>query len=69
HCLVAFSAQTLPLVGEMPNLPGLVLFTGFTHPLVYVPPLAQKLAHHLTGGREPVIDHLAPLLNPLQTEK
>ncbi|MBE9204438.1 FAD-binding oxidoreductase [Synechocystis salina LEGE 06099] len=69
HCLVAFSAQTLPLVGEMPNLPGLVLFTGFTHPLVYVPPLAQKLAHHLTGGREPIIDHLAPLLNPPQTEK
>ncbi|AIE73457.1 MULTISPECIES: FAD-binding oxidoreductase [unclassified Synechocystis] len=69
HCLVAFSGKPLPLVGEIPHLSGLVLFTGFTHPLVYVPPLAQKLAQHLTIGREWVIDHLAAQLNSLQTEK
>lgn len=69
HCLVAFSGQTLPLAGEIPSLPGLVLFTGFTHPLVYVPPLANKLAKHLTNSVDPVIEQLAPLLSPLQPEK
>lgn len=69
HCLVAFSGQTLPLVGEMPSLPGLVLFTGFTHPLVYCLPLAQKLAQHLNGHGDAVIEQLAPLLSSMQPEK
>ncbi len=69
HCLVAFSAQTLPLVGEIPNLPGLVLFTGFTHPLVYCPPFAQKLAKHLNGTTDPIVEQLSPLLSSLQTKE
>lgn len=69
HCLVAFSGRSEPLVGEMPQLPGLWLFTGFTHPFVYVPPLARRLARHLTGQADPVIEALAPGLNSLQPEQ
>ncbi len=59
HCLVAYTDHPMPLVGELPALPGLVLFTGFTHPWVYVPPLAQRLASSLTGAIDPVITTLS----------
>ncbi|MFM1843909.1 MAG: hypothetical protein RLZZ490_2652 [Cyanobacteriota bacterium] len=56
HCLVAFTNHPLPLIGEIPSLPGLSLFTGFTHPLVYVPPLAERFARWLTGHADPIIE-------------
>jgi glycine/D-amino acid oxidase-like deaminating enzyme len=50
HCLVAFSGDGWPLVGEV--APGIQVFSGFSSPFVYVPPFAQRLADRLTGQVE-----------------
>lgn len=42
--LVAFSRDGLPFVGEMGLGSRLYLFTGFSSPFVYVPPMAQAFA-------------------------
>lgn len=42
--LVAFSRDGLPLVGELGPGSRLYLFTGFSSPFVYVPPMAQAFA-------------------------
>jgi glycine/D-amino acid oxidase-like deaminating enzyme len=44
HCLVAFSHNRLPVVGEIPNFTGIHVFSGFSNPLVFVPPLAKRFA-------------------------
>ncbi|MFB2892509.1 NAD(P)/FAD-dependent oxidoreductase [Aerosakkonemataceae cyanobacterium BLCC-F50] len=44
HCLVAFSHNRLPVVGEIPNFTGIHIFSGFSNPLVFVPPLAKRFA-------------------------
>jgi len=44
QCLVAFSRDGLPLVGEVDPGLGLYLFTGFSSPFVFVPPMAQVFA-------------------------
>ncbi len=41
---VAFSQDGLPLVGEVPNMENLLLFSGFSSPFVYVLPVAQRFA-------------------------
>ena len=68
HCLVAFTPNPLPLVGNIPSLPGLSLFTGFTHPLVYVPPLARRFARWLTGKTDPIITAIAEPLQALEAK-
>jgi glycine/D-amino acid oxidase-like deaminating enzyme len=50
HCLVAFSGDGWPLVGEV--APGIQVFSGFSSPFVYVPPFARRLADRLTGQVE-----------------
>ncbi|MDY7024358.1 MAG: FAD-binding oxidoreductase [Cyanobacteriota bacterium] len=61
HCLVAFTYDSLPLVGEVPGLTGLHIFSGFSNPLVFVPPLAQRFANHVTGQTEEIVEQLSPL--------
>jgi glycine/D-amino acid oxidase-like deaminating enzyme len=68
HCLVAFSHTALPLIGDIPSLPGLSLFTGFTHPLVYVPPLARRFAQWLTGTIDPILEAIAEPLQSLEAK-
>lgn len=48
HCLVSFTQDGLPLVGAVPTVDGLHLFSGFTGPFALVPPVAQHYAQHLT---------------------
>lgn len=61
RCLVAFSRDRLPLVGALPQTPGLFVFTGFSNPFAFVPPLADRLAQVLTqGGSDPIVDALTP---------
>ncbi len=60
NCLVAFSNDNLPLVGSLQDYENLHLFSGFTSPTVYVPPLAKKFATQATGNPDSVI----PLLSP-----
>lgn len=41
NCLVAFTNNSLPLVGAIPELVGVYIFSGFTSTLLFAPPLAQ----------------------------
>jgi glycine/D-amino acid oxidase-like deaminating enzyme len=60
HCLVAFSPDSLPLVGVLPNFSNVHLFSGFTTPFVFVPPLAKRFAESLLGKPDPLISQLSP---------
>lgn len=60
HCLVPFSADQLPLIGEVSACPGLHLFTGFSNPLAVVPVLARLFVEHLCGSSQTCMDHFLP---------
>lgn len=60
HCLIAFSSDLLPLVGEVPAIAGIHVFSGFSNPLVIVPPIARRFAADATGQKDPAIQQLSP---------
>ncbi|MFB2977458.1 hypothetical protein ACE1CM_14805 [Microseira sp. BLCC-F43] len=62
HCLVAFGYNRLPVVGKIPGFEGLYLFSGFTNPLVFVPPLAQRFANWAAGQEDLIIAQLSPIV-------
>lgn len=59
-CLVAFSCDRLPLIGAIPNIEGIHIFSGFSNPLVFVPPLAKRFANCAVGEKDPLIPKLSP---------
>jgi glycine/D-amino acid oxidase-like deaminating enzyme len=61
HCLVAFSDSSRPLVGKIQNLQGIHLFSGFTSPLAYAPPLARHFASWVIQGTDNAIDQFSPI--------
>jgi len=52
NCQVAFSGNKPFQVGTLPHLEGVSVFSGFTSPFVFVPPLARKFANFLTGNQQ-----------------
>ncbi|MEM1172453.1 MAG: FAD-binding oxidoreductase [Cyanobacteria bacterium P01_H01_bin.35] len=60
HCLVAYSADDLPLIGAIPNLEGIHIFSGFSSPFALVPPLAKRFANYLAGENDQIIQQLSP---------
>ncbi len=58
HCLVTFTQDGLPLLGALPHISGLHLFSGFTGPFALVPSVAQRYAQHLTGSPDPLIQQM-----------
>ena len=58
HCLVTFTQDGLPLLGPVPRVSGLHLFSGFTGPFALVPPVAQRYAQHLTNGVDKLIEQM-----------
>ena len=58
HCLVSFTQDGLPLVGTVPTVSGLHLFSGFTGPFALVPPVAQRYAQHLTQSPDKLIEQM-----------
>ncbi len=58
HCLVAFSPDSLPLVGLVTDR--IHIFSGFTSPFSYVPTLAQRFALALSGKPDSLIAQLSP---------
>lgn len=52
HTLVAFSGDGIPLIGSVPHIQGLHLFSGFGNPFALVPPLAQRYAQHITAANQ-----------------
>lgn len=60
HCLVAFSQDSLPLIGPIPDIKGIHLFSSFSSPLVLVPPLAQRFARNAVGFTDDLLPQLSP---------
>ncbi|MDZ8236945.1 FAD-binding oxidoreductase [Nostoc sp. ChiQUE01b] len=55
HCLVAFSNNQFPLIGTVPGFESIHVFSGFSNPLVIVPPLAERFAKFATGKEDTII--------------
>lgn len=60
HCLVSFSRDHLPLIGPIPDIGGIHVFSGFSNPLVIVPPLAEGFARCATGQHDEIVAQLSP---------
>lgn len=64
HCLVTFSKDNLPLIGIVPqNNPhhhNIHIFSGFSNPLVIIPPLARRFANYLAGNEDDIICQFSP---------
>lgn len=58
HCLVAFSNHSIAVIGKIENWSGIYVFSGFTSPLVFVPPLARHFSNWVTGTEDRIIDQL-----------
>jgi glycine/D-amino acid oxidase-like deaminating enzyme len=58
-CLVAFSCDRLPLIGTIPEFESVHLFSGFSNPLVIVPPLAKRFANFASGKKDEIIIQLS----------
>ncbi|EDX85630.1 FAD dependent oxidoreductase, putative [Synechococcus sp. PCC 7335] len=58
HCLVTFTQDNLPLLGSVPSIKGLHLFSGFTGPFALVPPVAQRYAQHLSESSDEIIEQM-----------
>jgi glycine/D-amino acid oxidase-like deaminating enzyme len=57
---VAFSSNRLAVVGPLSNIEGAYIFSGFTNPLVFVPPLAKRFAKWVAGQEDEIIAQLPP---------
>ncbi len=53
HCLVAFAPQAQPLIAQFQQPQNLFVFSGFTSPWVFVPPLAQDFVQWQRTGQMP----------------
>lgn len=60
-CLVAFANNSRPLVGEINHVSGVYLFSGFTSPLIFAPPLARHFASWIVGEDDEIIPQLSPV--------
>ncbi len=58
HCLVTFTQDNLPLLGPVPSIDGLHLFSGFTGPFALVPPVAQRYAQQLNQSSDKLIEQM-----------
>lgn len=59
YCRVAFSSNRLAVVGALKGVEGAYVFSGFTNPLVFVPPLARHFAHWAAGNEDEIISQLS----------
>lgn len=59
HCLVAFTHDQLPLIGDVPELPGVYLFSGFSNPLAIIPAVARRFAQQAIGQPDPILAQMA----------
>jgi len=57
-CLVAFNNKAIALVGNLANIKGIYLFSGFTSTLVFAPVLAKRFAAWVSGKEDKVMEEL-----------
>ena len=60
RCLVAFTRDSLPLVGPLGEVEGVHIFSGFTSPFVFLPPIAVRFVQWLNGNPDPIIEQMLP---------
>ena len=60
HCLVAFTQDKLPLIGAISEFSGLHIFSGFSSPFLFVPPLAVRFANFVSGQEDEIIKQMSP---------
>jgi glycine/D-amino acid oxidase-like deaminating enzyme len=60
HCRVAFNSNRLGVIGALSGVEGAYIFSGFTNPLVFVPPLAVRFARWATGQDDAIIAQIRP---------
>ncbi|MEB3219280.1 MAG: FAD-binding oxidoreductase [Nostocales cyanobacterium 94392] len=60
HCLVTFSKDNLPLIGTVSQNSHIHIFSGFSNPLVIIPPLARRFANYLAGNEDNMISRFSP---------
>jgi glycine/D-amino acid oxidase-like deaminating enzyme len=58
NCQVAFSYGQPFQVRKISTITGLSIFSGFTSPFVFVPPLAKHFADYLTTGKNELIEKI-----------
>ncbi|MDV3350416.1 FAD-binding oxidoreductase [Leptolyngbyaceae cyanobacterium CCMR0082] len=58
HCVVTFSRDGLPLIGPMPGVAGLHIFSGFTSPFAMLLPIAERFAQWIDSGQKTTPDGL-----------
>ncbi|MGB3300202.1 MAG: FAD-binding oxidoreductase [Phormidesmis sp.] len=58
HCLVTFTQDGLPLLGPVPHVSGLHVFSGFTGPFALVPAVAERYAQQLCGKADLLLDQM-----------
>jgi glycine/D-amino acid oxidase-like deaminating enzyme len=58
HCLVAFNGESIAVVGNLKNLKGIYLFSGFTSTMIFAPPLAKHFADWVSGKVDPIMQQL-----------
>ncbi len=54
HCLVSFTPDDICLIGQINSY--WWIFSGFTSPMVYVPPLARRFAQYIHSRQEDIIE-------------
>lgn len=59
HCQVAFNSNRLGVIGALKGVEGAYIFSGFTNPLVFVPPLAVRFARWAGGQDDEIIDQIS----------
>ncbi|MGM3304903.1 NAD(P)/FAD-dependent oxidoreductase [Anabaena sp. WFMT] len=60
HCLVAFTKDKFPLIGKIPEFENIHIFSGFSSPFVFVPPLAARFAKFVSGQKDEIISQMSP---------
>jgi glycine/D-amino acid oxidase-like deaminating enzyme len=58
HCLVAFNREKIAIIGNLKNLRGIYLFSGFTSTMIFAPPLAKHFANWVSGKDNLIIPQL-----------
>ncbi|MEM8809288.1 MAG: FAD-dependent oxidoreductase [Cyanobacteria bacterium P01_G01_bin.38] len=56
HCLVTFSRDGLPLLGPLPDLEDIYLFSGFTSPFAMLMPIAHRFVRWTDGKPDSLIE-------------
>ncbi len=59
RCLVAFSNNSLPFIGAIPRFESIHIFSGFSNPLVFTPPLAEHFANFADGNTDEIMIQLS----------